>query len=156
MDSVIWQQVDLIQKSITSITRYMLSGVMGEIVTPPDALIEHVDMEKTMKVASAELSEQLELLFPGTYLRVALQKVGKAPAQRYYLRFRQLKETLRTEDVIALAAVYHRPQLASIVEMVMTLNLLQKSWHNIQSNYTEVVNQVKETQQLRLDLPSER
>lgn len=119
-----------------------VSRLNREIVTGCSALIDEeinkVDSPSLLKAASEELSLRISTLLPNERLRVSLQKTGKSPYFRYYLRFRSLDNTVSYDDVIELADRKDIPDLFIVVRQVLLLNLLQQNWFNFVASYQKI------------------
>ncbi|EML0292513.1 hypothetical protein V9R50_003210 [Vibrio cholerae] len=103
-----------------------------------DKLVEQLDTPDVLKRASVALSDSLAEIFPGENFRVCFQKAGTEQSRRYYLRFRKVDEFPKVEEIVRLSYLQDNVQLMDIAKQVMVLNFLQKTSHNIKTNYREM------------------
>lgn len=120
--------------TVSKLNREIVSGCPDLI----EAEINKVDSPSLLKAASEDLSSRINSLLPNERLRVSLQKTGKSPSFRYYLRFRSLDNTVSYDDVIELADQKDVPDLLVVVRQVLLLNLLQQNWFNFVTSYQKI------------------
>lgn len=108
-----------------------------------DRLVDQLDTPDVLKEASKVLSDSLTELFPGQNFRVYFHKAGTEQARRYYLRFRNVDEFPKADEIMRLAILQDNEKLKDIAKQVVVLNFLQKTSHNIKTNYREMRQSLK-------------
>jgi hypothetical protein len=112
------------------------------MVTDVEKISATIDMVAVLERASVALSDELKEMYPGSFLRIWVQKQNTnkedTDLPNAYLRFRRTSEFPSVNDMMSMAMLESNKRLAQVIKLMLLVNTTYRVWRVQQVQFMEM------------------